>query len=58
MTTDSCKGGKKGQAIFKMKGTVCAKRERCEQENSSGSMMLERVEVGGEAIKMYCAGQC
>lgn len=25
------------------------------KENSSGSMMLERVEMGGEAFKMYCA---
>lgn len=39
-----------------MKGTVCAKGQRCEQENSSGSMMLESVEMGGEATKMDCAG--
>lgn len=41
---------KKRQTSFKMTRMICAKRERCQQENSSGSMMLERVEMGGEAI--------
>lgn len=41
---------KKAQTFFKMKGTVCAKEERWQQENSSGPMMLKMVEMGGEAI--------
>lgn len=57
MNRGSCKSRKKRQISFEMKGTVCAKGKRREQENSSGLMMLGRVEVGDEA-KMSCVGQC
>lgn len=57
MNRGSCKSRKKRQISFEMEGTVCAKGKRCEQENSSGLMMLGRVEVGDEA-KMSCVGQC
>lgn len=39
-----------------MKGTVYAKGEGCEQQNFNESR--GRVEVGDEAVKMPCAGQC
>lgn len=57
MNRGSCKSRKNRQISFEMEETSCAKGKRCEQENSSGLMMLGRVEVGGEA-KMSCVGQC